>query len=85
MITDDRPMQSMHENGMALYRTYGNLEVAPGSAFAPWQVALLDWWQFVGRREGIVLLRRLRSGEAGGATSPTDTDPSESPSSLHPR
>jgi hypothetical protein len=79
MITDDRPMLPVHENGIALYRTYRSLGVAPGNAFPAWQIALLDWWQFVGRREGIVLLRRLQNGQAGGAST---TDAESAPSRL---
>jgi hypothetical protein len=64
-------MLSMHENSVALYRLYRVLGDFPGSDSSPWQIALLDWWQFIGRREEIVMLRRTRSGRPG----PTPASP----------
>ena len=72
MIDDDRPMLPMHENGVALYRTYRCLGTPPGSDVSPWQVALLDWWQFIGRRQAMRLLGDIRHGRvaAKSASSP---------------
>ena len=85
MIADDRPMLPMDENRIALERTYRNLGLASGSAFPAWQIALLDWWRFIGRREGIDLLRRPRSGQADGADSAIEAESASSRLSPHAR
>ena len=60
MIADDRPMLPLPENGVWLYRTYHDLGIAPGQAYPTWQVALIEWWRFVGRRRAIAALRQRR-------------------------
>ena len=72
MIADDRPMLPMHENGIALYRTYRSMPARPGSEFPPWQIALLDWWQFIGRRQAMRLLRAIRRGGSAGKLTPSN-------------
>jgi len=64
MIADDRPMLPMRENGIALYRAYQSLGAGPQARLAPWQVALLDWWQFIGHREALRLLRDVAGGRS---------------------
>jgi two-component system chemotaxis response regulator CheY len=56
---DNRPMMSIHEDAVELYRRYGRLEARPGGEFPPWEIAFMEWWSFMHHREILVALRNL--------------------------
>jgi hypothetical protein len=79
MIPDDRPMLSMHENGIALYLTYRDVRSGRASKFPPWQMALFAWWRFVARRETVAFDRRLSDRQTRGNSTPSPASDAPAP------
>ena len=52
-------MMSIHEDALELYRRYGRLEPQPGGEFPPWEIAFMEWWNFMHHREILVAVRNL--------------------------
>lgn len=76
MVKDDRPMLPIDENGIALYRSYGSIGTAPHNDLPSWQIALLDWWNFIDSRQAMILIRRISGEQASGSGTPScDSDP----------
>jgi DNA-binding NtrC family response regulator len=56
-VQDDHPMMAIRQDAVELRRRYGRLEARPGGEFPPWEIAFLEWWQFMHHRELLVALR----------------------------